>query len=93
MDNISPVVKLIAAIIIVTAILWIAGAIAFNYAKSNSIDESVFVIIDTQKLDKDTLYIVYHKETKVMYVVDNGVFSILVNPDNTPILYEENINE
>lgn len=38
--------------------------------------------------------IVYHKETKVMYVVSNrpynyGSFTLLVNADGSPMLYEE----
>lgn len=37
--------------------------------------------------------VVYHKKTKVMYVVsearyNNGSFTTLVNPDGTPMLYE-----
>jgi hypothetical protein len=39
-------------------------------------------------------YVVYHKETKVMYVVSDGGynrgnFSLLVNPDGTPMLWED----
>lgn len=38
-------------------------------------------------------YIVYHKDTKVMYAVSKGQynkgnFTLLVNPDGTPQLYE-----
>ena len=37
--------------------------------------------------------IVYHRDTKVMYVVsrgtyNNGSFTLLVNPDGSPMLYE-----
>lgn len=39
-------------------------------------------------------YVVYHKDTKVMYVVSGGAsnagtFTMLVNPDGSPYLYEE----
>ncbi len=39
-------------------------------------------------------YVVYNKQTKVMYVVSNGVynegtFTLLVNADGTPMVYEE----
>jgi hypothetical protein len=39
-------------------------------------------------------YIVYHKDTKVMYTVSKGDFNwgnftLLVNPDGTPQLYDE----
>lgn len=38
--------------------------------------------------------IVYHKDTKVMYAVSRGhqaygTFTLLVNPDGTPMLWEE----
>lgn len=37
--------------------------------------------------------VLYHKDTKVMYVVstgsyNNGNFTLLVNPDGSPMLYE-----
>lgn len=37
--------------------------------------------------------VVYHKETKVMYAVSNsgynrGTFTLLVNADGTPMIYE-----
>lgn len=54
-------------------------------------DKSMFVVVETTA-DWD---IVYHKETKVMYAVAGGtmkavgVFTVLVNPDGTPMLYKE----
>lgn len=59
----------------------------------NSKDSNMFVYI--QKADGYTYYdVVYHKDTKVMYVVSHssyniGTFTVLVNPDGTPMLYEE----
>lgn len=57
-----------------------------NEAKS---DKSMFVCLETT-MDWG---IVYHKETKVMYAVSSasynrGIFTLLVNPDGTPMLYE-----
>jgi len=42
--------------------------------------------------------IVYHKQTKVMYVVSDeyrnkGNFTVLVNPDGTPMIYKEGVSE
>lgn len=42
--------------------------------------------------------IVYHRDTKVMYVVSHGPyncgnFTLLVNPDGTPMLYEAESEE
>lgn len=48
----------------------------------------------TQIEQGDEYIIVYHKETKVMYVVsqsayNHGSFTLLVNADGSPMLYEE----
>ncbi len=42
--------------------------------------------------------IVYHKQTKVMYVVSDeyynrGNFTLLVNSDGTPMIYEAEVSE
>lgn len=42
--------------------------------------------------------IVYHKQTKVMYVVsaeyrNRGNFTVLVNPDGTPMIYKAEVSE
>lgn len=39
--------------------------------------------------------VVYHKDTKVMYAVScygtgSGVFTVLLNPDGTPMTYKDN---
>lgn len=34
-------------------------------------------------------YTVYHQDSKVMYVVGGGTFTLLVNPDGTPMLWGE----
>lgn len=52
-------------------------------------EESMFVVIENSM---DNWKIVYHKETKVMYAVSRGdvvgIFTLLVNPDGTPMLWE-----
>ena len=52
--------------------------------------ESMFVCIEITK----SWLIVYHKETKVMYTVSRmssgaGHFTLLVNPDGSPMIWEE----
>lgn len=42
--------------------------------------------------------IVYHTQTKVMYVVSDeyrnkGNFTLLVNPDGTPMIYKEGVSK
>ena len=53
--------------------------------------KSMFVAIETNSLYG--FWVVYHRDTKVMYVVSDGVynagnFTLLVNPDGTPMLWE-----
>jgi ABC-type Fe3+-hydroxamate transport system substrate-binding protein len=57
-----------------------------NISKSSS-----FVIVE----DGHGYYIVYHKDTKVMYTLSSasynmGNFYLLVNPDGTPMIWEGN---
>ena len=59
-------------------------------ATSATQQESMFVRVERT----GTWQVVYHKDTKVMYVVSDGsynygTFTVLVNPDGTPMLYEE----
>lgn len=58
-------------------------------ANENQKSTSTFVEVEQAMCWK----IVYHKETKVMYVVSNinnnrGTFTLLVNADGTPMLYK-----
>lgn len=53
-------------------------------------DASMFVLVESTV----QWNVVYHKETKVMYAVSDcgvgsGVFTLLVNADGTPMLYDE----
>lgn len=55
--------------------------------------ESMFVICETSIFNSPWT-IVYHKDTKVMYAVSHGgynqgTFTLLVNPDGSPMLWEE----
>ena len=50
---------------------------------------SSFVIVE----DAYGYYIVYHRDTKVMYVVsggsyNRGTFTAMLNPDGTPMIWE-----
>lgn len=61
--------------------------------QSDSADsDKTFITIETRY--SPSYDIVYHKDTKVMYTVSHGCnnagnFTLLVNPDGTPMLYEE----
>lgn len=59
--------------------------------------EDMFVYIQSTAFTKG-YDVVYQKDTKVMYVVsrgsyNNGNFTLLVNPDGTPMIYEKEKEE
>ena len=52
--------------------------------------QSMFVLVESTPLWR----VVYHRETKVMYAVSRGtysqgIFTLLVNADGSPMLWEE----
>lgn len=56
--------------------------------------EDMFVIIQDHDASHNPYDIVYNKDTKVMYAIsygayNSGSFTVLVNPDGTPMIYEE----
>lgn len=60
-------------------------------ADSQSYEKDMFVYINPQSYNN--YHIVYHKDTKVMYAVSAGPyncgnFTLLVNPDGSPMLYK-----
>lgn len=60
-----------------------------EHSESATEDASMFVCVEQTSLWK----ICYHRETKVMYAVSYGsyncgTFTLLVNADGTPMLYE-----
>jgi len=58
--------------------------------REDTTKSSMFIIIE----ETDSWKVVYHKESKVMYTVscgyyNQGAFTLLVDADGTPLLYEE----
>lgn len=51
-------------------------------------ETSMFVLVE----ESDYWRVVYHKETKVMYSASRGdsrgIFTVLVNPDGSPMIWE-----
>lgn len=75
-------------ILTVIACMMLSSCSKVETAKSKD-DTSMFVTVETTTFWK----VVYHKDTKVMYVVsdgsyNHGTFSLLVNADGTPMIYE-----
>ena len=54
---------------------------------------SMFIIVEESS--SDAYRIVYHRDTKVMYAISTGVycggaFTVMLNPDGSPMLWEGN---
>lgn len=79
-------------LLLATVFMIVAFSACFANPSESNVSEdnpSMFVLAE------DGLYwhVYYHKETKVMYVVstssyNRGNFTVLVNADGTPMLYE-----
>ena len=57
-------------------------------------ESSPFIIV----YSGDYYEIVYHKDTRVMYLMSDfdynyGTFTVMLNADGSPMLYEENVRE
>lgn len=80
--------KFIVCVITACAILGVVACGSSGYAEAGQ--ESMFEIVE----ENYTYCVLYNKDTKVMYAVSDGyknegVFTLLVNPDGTPMLWEE----
>jgi hypothetical protein len=83
--------------ILVTLVLCIGVVIAWviksdNNMKENTVtnEESTFIKVDEVSGEAGKFDIYYDRETKVMYVMKfHGGVTVMVNPDGTPRLYEE----
>jgi hypothetical protein len=73
-----------------TIILTVIACMMLSSCSAKSEDDtSMFVTVETTTFWD----VVYHKDTKVMYVVstdsyNHGTFMLLVNADGTPMIYE-----
>lgn len=76
-------------LVIILFILLLTGC-----GKTSDFQEKTDMFVCIQPTDIHNCYdVVYHKDTKVMYTVsrgayNNGTFTLLVNPDGTPMLYK-----
>ena len=81
-------------ILFITAVLMVMVLCSCdaNPTESSVVKDQPSMFIEVE--ESDSWIVVYHKETKVMYVVsrcnyNSGNFTLLVNPDGTPMLWEE----
>ena len=84
----------VLAILTICLFLTGCGAKMDSVADSNVSNESMFIVIE-----KGTNYkIVYHRDTKVMYVIslgphNSGDFTVMVDKYGKPLLYQEDTDE
>ena len=84
----------LAACLIITSIVLMFAGCASTRAEATEVDDvddgNAFILVDTDYY----CWIVYHKDTKVMYAVSRsgynaGTYTVLVNADGTPMIWEE----
>lgn len=80
------IVILLICILLITG----CGKKVSRYKADSPEDRSMFVLIESA----DSWSVVYHKDTKVMYVVSNGMynrgtFTLLVDAQGRPMLWED----
>ena len=87
------VAGLAAFLIIVSIILMFAGCASIR-VEAKELEETgdgnTFVLVDADYY----CWVVYHKDTKVMYAVSRspnniGTYTLLVNADGTPMIWKE----
>lgn len=80
--------RLLSVALVVVMAVWLCGCGEATQETTNAYNSPSFILAEWGKGYK----IVYHKETKVMYVINTNstteVFTLLINADGTPMLYE-----
>ena len=81
--------KILVTVLVVLWVFCLCGYIVDCALEARNDAPSMFTVVE----DGDLWWVVYHNETKVMYVTSYGTFNygnftLLVNPDGTPMLWE-----
>lgn len=81
--------KIICVFLCMVLLCGCSSVVSVEETKEAEESKSMFVLIEQSLSWK----VVYHKDTKVMYVVsdgsyNHGTFTLLVNADGTPMLWE-----
>ena len=84
------VAGLAAFLIIMSIVLMFAGCTSTRAEAKEVDDGNTLILVDADYY----CWIVYHKDTKVMYAVSRsgynaGTYTVLVNADGTPMIWEE----
>ena len=92
--TIKRIVAGLAAFLIITSIVLMFAGCASTRAEAKEVDDvddgNTFILVDADYY----CWIVYHKDTKVMYAVSRsgynaGTYTLLVNADGTPMIWKE----
>lgn len=89
-DMILGVILITLLIFIGIVLVWVISS--SNNMKENTVtsEESTFIKVDEISGESGSFDIYYDRETKVMYAMKfHGGVTVMVNPDGTPRLYEE----
>ena len=87
---IKRIVAGLAAFLIILSIAVMFAGCASTRAEATEVDDgNTFILVDADYY----CWIVYHKDTKVMYAVSRsgynaGTYTVLVNADGTPMIWE-----
>ena len=92
--TIKRIVAGLAAFLIIVSIVVMFAGCASTRAEAKEVDNvddgNTFILVDADYY----CWIVYHKDTKVMYAVSRsgynaGTYTVLVNADGTPMIWKE----
>lgn len=92
--TIKRIVAGLAAFLIIMSIVVMFAGCASTRAEAKEVDDvddgNTFILVDADYY----CWIVYHKDTKVMYAVSRsgynaGTYTVLVNADGTPMIWKE----
>lgn len=75
--------------VIIAMLLMVTCTGCGSNSNNDNDSDSSFVIVETHMLAAYPYKIVYHKDTKVMYVVGYYAdFAVMLNPDGSPMVWE-----
>ena len=92
--TIKRIIAGLAAFLVITSIVVMLAGYTSTRAEAKEVDDvddgNTFILVDADYY----CWIVYHKDTKVMYAVsrsgyNSGTYTVLVNADGTPMIWEE----
>ena len=84
--------KIICLSLVVLLVFTFVGCTAMDTIEDTSSkeDSSMFVVVEHNTHSGYNYSVIYHKETKVMYALDNyNHFTVMVDAEGKPLLWED----